>query len=85
MLGIVFHFEVCKVKHKFENLNILKYSFSHPTVNGPWINDVKETKCGMKQKRGVGGRVEEWSRRVTEEDSPSGTGSVLTAAKEGAT
>lgn len=35
MLGIVFHFEVCKVKHKFENLNILKYSFSHPTVNGP--------------------------------------------------
>lgn len=39
----------------------------------------------MKQKRGVGGRVEEWSRRVTEEDSPSGTGSVLTAAKEGAT
>lgn len=29
--------------------------------------------------------MEEWSRRVTEEDSPSGTGSVLTAAEEGAT
>lgn len=42
-LGIVFHFEVCKVKHKFENLNILKYSFSHLAVNGPWINAVKET------------------------------------------
>lgn len=36
------HFEISKVKHKFENLNIFKDSFPPPDVNGPLINDIKE-------------------------------------------
>lgn len=33
----VFHSEISKVKHKFENLNIFKYSFSLSDVSGPLL------------------------------------------------